>query len=232
MAPATPKCSPCCSSPVLPTQSLSLEGLVAAAQCGQKPCSLRGSFLLYSKGAFKRFLLLLGGGGGRCNLQAISLFYYTFFRSPAATGTPGAGCPSWAPAPSLVATDSENFCVIAAFLPPRKAPQGDGGVETGCFIPGDAGQAAPSTSASLRFHIPNLSAGMSQLKHSASCAINCGRVFKHREEPCTCFPMRVEPVLSNIIYRFIHIYPHPCGQKPLLAHSCLPSRHPAFPKPL
>lgn len=114
----------CYSSLGLPTQRFSMEGQVPAVQCGQKSCSLRRSFLLYSKRAFKSFLSLLGGGGGRCNLQAVFIVLLHIFRSPAATGTPGARCPFWAPAPSLAATGTGNFCVVTAgpsvIFPPVK----------------------------------------------------------------------------------------------------------------
>jgi len=39
----------------------------------------------------------------------------------------------------------------------------------------------------------------------SSCTINYGHIFEHQEEKCTCFPMHVDPVLSNIIYAFIYI---------------------------
>lgn len=53
-----------------------------------------------------------------------------------------------------------------------------------------------STVFKLGCHSPNI---------FASCTINHGHIFKHQEEKCTCFPMHIEPVLSNIIYVFIYI---------------------------
>lgn len=191
-----------------------MEGLVPAAQCGQKSCSLRRSFLLYSKRAFKSFLFLLGGGGGRCNLQAVSLLYYTFSgrrlqQEPLEHGAPpGPPRPAWQPL--MLGTFVSSQQTRPSLSPPSKTPHGAGGGGAACGGGVLCSQRhGPCSSGDQHFLCFSTSTIFKPGCHSqnifASCTINYGHVFKHREEKCTCFPMHVEPVLSNIIYAFVCI---------------------------